>query len=372
VNKILVIEDSEPLLKDIVEMLTMEGFDVASAKNGQMGVAALETDRPDLVLCDVRMPVLDGYGVLDHLRSNPDTTNIPFIFLTARSGREEWREGMQLGADDYLTKPFKVEELISAVHTRIARSVNLQDHTERKLNELRESIVLALPHELRTPLNAILGFSEILTGDAENLERAQITEMSGHINRAAQRLFRLVENYVIYTTLEVMRADEEKAAAFREGRTHYPAVIVAQHAEELARQNEREGDLDLKMPDTNISLAIEDENLGRAARELISNALKFSQKGTPVEVCFDTTDSDMIIRVTDYGVGMSESNIKSVGAYVQFNRSLTEQQGVGLGLTIARYIADIHNGSLKIESSPGEYTTTTLQLPLAQDEAQPL
>lgn len=368
-KKILVIEDSEALLNDIVEMLSLEGFEVMSAQNGKLGIAALEETYPDLILCDVRMPVMDGYGVLDYLRSDPTKTNIPFIFLTARTGRDEVREGMQLGADDYLTKPFTAEELISTVHARIARSVNLKQHTERKLNQLRESIVLALPHELRTPLNAIMGFSEILATDSETLDSKQVVDMAEHINQAAVRLYRLIENYVIYTSLEVMRTDEEQAAAFREGRTSYPAVIIAQHAEEKARQYEREDDLQLEMPENNVTLAIEGENLSRIARELIDNALKFSEAGTPIQVQFETTDDMLRVRITDQGVGMETEHIRAVGAYVQFNRSLLEQQGIGLGLTIAKYIVEIHNGTLKIDSNVGNYTTVTFTLPLATEMA---
>ncbi|MEL6152239.1 MAG: response regulator, partial [Chloroflexota bacterium] len=97
-SKVLVIEDSEPLLNDIVEMLSLEGFETLQAENGEVGIKLVEDHQPDLIVCDVRMPVMDGYKVLDHLRSNRETANIPFIFLTARTGRKERLEGMQLGA----------------------------------------------------------------------------------------------------------------------------------------------------------------------------------------------------------------------------------------------------------------------------------
>lgn len=110
-TKILVIEDEESVRCNIIELLEAEDFDVIAAENGQLGVFRAKNEVPDLILCDVMMPQLDGYGVLTELREDPRSGTIPFIFLTAKSSRQDWRQGMQLGADDYLTKPFTREEL---------------------------------------------------------------------------------------------------------------------------------------------------------------------------------------------------------------------------------------------------------------------
>ena len=120
-RRILVIEDHPDMRQNICAILEVEGYEVRAVGNGADGVRTATEHPPDLVLCDIDMPVLDGYGVVKALRANPVTTAIPFIFLTAKGEKQDFREGMCLGADDYLTKPFSIDELISAIGTRFER-----------------------------------------------------------------------------------------------------------------------------------------------------------------------------------------------------------------------------------------------------------
>lgn len=120
-TKILVIEDQAQMRKNICLILEMENFQVRSAENGRTGLEMIRTDRPDLVLCDVTMPVMDGQAMLRELRSQPGTATLPFIFLTANGESVDVRKGMNLGADDYLTKPVAREDLLAAIRTRLQR-----------------------------------------------------------------------------------------------------------------------------------------------------------------------------------------------------------------------------------------------------------
>src|SRR5215467_10100756 len=120
-KKILVIEDEAETRDNLVLMLEMEGFKPLSAPNGRLGVAVAKRELPDVILCDVSMPELDGYGVLEALRANESTVSIPFIFLTAKTDKKDLRTGMNLGADDYLTKPASAEEVLNAVRARLDR-----------------------------------------------------------------------------------------------------------------------------------------------------------------------------------------------------------------------------------------------------------
>jgi DNA-binding NarL/FixJ family response regulator len=120
-TKILLIEDEPSMRKGMATALEMEGFSVATAAHGRAGVAAALAEKPDLILCDVMMPELDGYGVLEALRADPEGLGIPFIFLTAKGEKPDVRYGMNLGADDYLTKPCAVDDLLSAIQARLAR-----------------------------------------------------------------------------------------------------------------------------------------------------------------------------------------------------------------------------------------------------------
>ncbi len=120
-NKILVVEDQPQMRKNLVTILVMENFDVISAENGRIGIELAQRQLPDLILCDVMMPDLDGYGVLKALREVPATADIPFIFLTAKGDKTDVRAGMNLGADDYLTKPVVREDLLAAIAARLER-----------------------------------------------------------------------------------------------------------------------------------------------------------------------------------------------------------------------------------------------------------
>ena len=123
---ILLIEDNPEILANTGELLEMAGYTVLLAENGQVGVKTALATKPDLVVCDIMMPVLDGYGVLQIFNLHPQLASVPFIFLTAKTERTDLRRGMELGADDYLTKPFDKAELLSAINSRLARFQHLK------------------------------------------------------------------------------------------------------------------------------------------------------------------------------------------------------------------------------------------------------
>lgn len=120
-NKALIIEDNDDIREGIVEMLDLAGYETLAAKNGKIGVDLAIKHTPDIILCDIMMPELDGYGVLYLLQKNPQTANIPFIFMTAKAERSDMRKGMEMGADDYLTKPFDDVELFNAIESRLKK-----------------------------------------------------------------------------------------------------------------------------------------------------------------------------------------------------------------------------------------------------------
>lgn len=126
-KRVLLIEDDTVLRENTAELLELSNYEVLTAANGQLGLALAKQEKPDIVVCDIMMPVLDGYGVLEGLSKNDETKFIPFIFLSAKTERQDVRKGMDLGADDYITKPFSEDEIISAIESRIAKAAILED-----------------------------------------------------------------------------------------------------------------------------------------------------------------------------------------------------------------------------------------------------
>ncbi len=362
VAKILIIEDADPLRNDVIEMLTFEGFDVRGAADGHEGVDEAQKYHPDLIICDIMMPGMDGYEVLSALQKDIETRTIPFIFLTAKTDRADMRYGMGLGADDYLTKPFMANELLETIHARLQRHVVFTDIAEQQVNELSENIITALPHELRTPLNTILGFSDMLAAESSRLKPDEVSKWAQHISEAGKRLNRLMENYLTYARIETLRRDPEKSSELK-GSKSMPAVIIQIHAEHYAEFYERADELELDI-DNGQEVCISDQDISKITEELIDNAFKFSQKGSKVHVSTLTEGEQYMIRVRNSGRGMSPAQINAVGAYMQFDRFFYEQQGNGLGLIISKRLTELYNGELSISSVPHEQTTVEVRLPL--------
>src|SRR6266571_3513440 len=209
-KKVLVIDDTQDIRLIIAESLSLYGFKTLSAPDGTTGVELAKAELPDLIICDINMPNLDGYGTLTALRENEVTATIPFIFLSGATDKLNMRRGMELGADDYLTKPFTHKELMAAVNTRLEKQAEFQRHSDKKLDELRGNITLALPHELRTPLNGIMGLASLMMEDYATLPPEEVLESARYIHESALRLHRLIENFLVFSQLELMASEAKK------------------------------------------------------------------------------------------------------------------------------------------------------------------
>jgi len=364
-KKILVIDDEEWLREMVRMALKQKGFEVIEAENGAVGIEMARTLTPDLVLCDVNMEKVDGYLTLSSVRGDPATAAIPFILMTGLADHAGMRHGMELGADDYLPKPFTLEALFAAVDARLKKAQLTREEAERRLADLRDNISLMLPHELRTPLNGILAYGEILTTDAATLQSAEVAEMGQVIYDSGKRLERLIENFLIYAQLQMLGSDPQKLSALRKKRTVAPAALVEKQARAQARGAGRADQLALFLAD--VPLPMSEEYLAKIVDELVQNAFKFSPRGKPVTVSLRELDDCISLSVVDQGRGLAPEQLTKIGAYMQFDRKLQEQQGLGLGLVISKRLTEFHGGTLEITSQVGTGTTVTLKLPKPVD-----
>jgi two-component system sensor histidine kinase/response regulator len=360
-KKILVIDDEEWLREMMLLALRQRGFEVIEAENGERGIEVARKEVPDLILCDVNMDKVDGYLTLSSLRSEPLTASIPFILMTGLADQAGMRHGMELGADDYLPKPFTIEALYAAVDARLKKAKTIREEAERKLADLRDNLSMMLPHELRTPLNGILAYGEILVADAETISPKDIADMGQVIYDSGKRLERLIENFLIYAQLELLNSDPQNLNSLLRKQTLSPAPLIEQQAREQAAMARRPQDLKLEL--ANLPMPISDEYLSKIVEELVQNAFKFSSVNTPVQLTLAEVDNAVTMTVSDVGRGFSTEHITKVGAYMQFDRKLHEQQGLGLGLTIVRRLTELHGGTLTIQSEKGAGTSVTIRLP---------
>jgi signal transduction histidine kinase len=315
-----------------------------------------------MILCDIVMPEMDGYGVLFEVRNDPALATTPFVFLTARSRRPDQRTGMALGADDYITKPFTHDELLATIHAQLEKQQARRRITEQRVRELSEKILTAMPHEMRTPLVGILGYSEILSLDSHTMSSDEVAQTGRIIYRAALRLQHLIDNYLAYIQIGIMSQDAAWIGRLRQGSTVNPGPVIERYAQSVAEHAERPNDLCLNVNSVE-NIAMSSEYLRKVVEELVDNAFKFSSPGTPVNVSAYMHNQDSVIEVNDQGRGMSPDQIQNVGAWVQFDRKIYEQQGSGMGLIIAKRYIDLHGGRLEIESSRRQGTTMRVTLP---------
>jgi DNA-binding response OmpR family regulator/anti-sigma regulatory factor (Ser/Thr protein kinase) len=365
--RILLVEDDATLREEMMTWLEFEGYRTTAAATGRQGLEAVEFTSYDLVVSDIMMPDMDGLELLTALRGRTDTHLLPVIFVTARAERSDVRLGMQLGADDYITKPFTRAELLQAVATRLARQEEQQRQMDESLAALQRVLHYTLPHELRTPLSGILGFAELLL-DVEELSRDELREMAELIQHSGMRLHRLVENYLLYAQIELMRHDGEKTQLLRAARYDGANTTVQRVAEQIAAKYNRADDLQLYLEECNPLLSISGEDWEKIATEVIDNAFKFSHPGSVVMIGAGLGGGEYLLSVQDHGRGMSAEQVRQVAAYVQFDRKIYEQQGLGLGLTIARSLAELYAGSLHIQSRPEAGARVFVRLPLPPDQ----
>jgi two-component system, sensor histidine kinase and response regulator len=355
-NKLLVIDDQPQVLEMVSHFLDSAGYNVVTAQNGQEGLDLARHWRPDLILCDIMMPGMSGYDVLAGTREDVDLATTPFIFLTAKASREDRREGMTRGADDYLTKPFSADELLDTVKAQIEKHAVFQERYQQKINLLRQGLSTILPHELRTPLTLILAHTSMLMEAGADLDRNDVLDMVKVVHDSGLRLHRLLENMLMYVVME--------------GDTHLPLEqpvtpsarpVIADAATSRAEEANRSRDIHLSLVDG--CLHIHPFHLRKMVDELLDNAFKFSTAGQRVRLEVRNDGGHFDLRVEDRGRGMSEQQIENIDVYVQFNRYVFEQQGAGMGLFVVKRLVELYHGTMKIQSQAGRGTMVHVRIP---------
>jgi signal transduction histidine kinase len=361
-NKILVIDDDDVTRQFVEYVLEGAGYRVSTAADGATGLALAEREQPGVIVSDIMMDGCDGYTILSRLRQHPATASTPVILISAAASTQGFRQGMALGADDYLQKPFSATALLEAVAAQQRKQAVVRRNAEASLNALRNSLSLALPHELNTPLNGIMGCAQILKSDAESLTPAEVAAFGDDLVVSSERLYRVIVNYLAYVQLEMAALDPAAVEALRRHREADGAPAVESVARQVAGQLERSNDLrlDVRSP---APVAMAPSHLTKIATELVHNAFRFSAVGTEVWVRVGGSTEGSVLVIEDRGRGMTPDQIRRIGAYAQFDRDIHAHEGLGLGLAIARRTAELHGGSLEVESEPGQGTKVTVRLP---------
>lgn len=368
---ILFVEDNRDLRKNAALVLELEGYQVQVARDGREALDLLEGGLiPDLIVSDIMMPRMDGYAFFESVRRLPHLTAVPFIFLTARGSRRDISTGRMMGADDYLVKPFEPEDFIIAVQNKLRRTAAIRAQAAAGLDDARRRLIQLLSHELRTPLTYVTGGFALL---AEELEMQQafgpgddVHVSLDLIQSGTLRLNRLAEQMVLYSQLisgyVAQQVSEMSEAQELEFIVHDALDLLDKYA-----QNRRVTvRTSCTSPDQSALVSGVKDLLVAAIAEVIRNAVQYSHEGGEVEVHFGAPDGPGAIIVTDHGLGINRQDLATIwDVLIQSDRDRNEQQGIGMGLPIARGIIEAHGGQVTLHSVAGEGTQVTVSLPAA-------
>lgn len=349
-TKILVVEDEEIVRSNILQFLENENYELDEAESGVDALNKIEKSVPDLIISDIMMPGMDGYELVKRIQTNPATADIPIILLTARADNQDVRRGMEFGADDYITKPFKGYELIEAVKTRLKKKENYK----RKFEELKSNISLYIPHELRTPLVSIIGFADLLTTSLNDLEHDEICEMAVRVKGASLKLYDRIEKFIYFSELELSKSEKSNEAKFKI-KEHFISSLL-----KTKFKDKKTDIIDISIEESEV--VILDDYFIRILIELIENAFKFTGNKPEIKVTGKTKGNKYIFVVEDNGRGMSQNEVNQIQVFRQFKREVFQQEGNGLGLAIVKNILNIIDGKLEIESDGKTYTKVQIIL----------
>jgi len=365
--KILIIDDEQIVLDSCVQILKSGGHEISTANNGTLGLERLEDFQPDIVFVDLKMPGISGFDVCQKIREFDPT--IVVVVITGYATVDSAVEAMKQGAFDFLPKPFTPDEL--RVITRRGfekRKLVLETIALRREREMmREHFAAIVSHELKSPLGAV---QQNLYFLAEELADKLTESQKRQLERSQSRISDLMK--LIHTWLRVMSKDIEEI------REHFEiltiADIVSKAVESVQSQAMRKGieiHVFLEQP---LGQVYGDEGtLVEALVNLISNAAKYSHLGSQVFVEVEEKDNAIHISVIDTGVGVPKEDLPYIFNDFYTSKSAPKDaKGSGLGLAITRRIIETHDGTISVESEPGQGSTFVIHLPVCRTTNSPL
>jgi signal transduction histidine kinase len=342
--------DDNADMRDYVRRLLADRYDVLAVPDGLAALTAIQSELPDLVLTDVMMPGLDGFGLLRELRAHARTRTVPVILLSARAGEESALEGLDAGADDYLAKPFSAQELLTRVrtHLELARIRRAWATELERANKELESFSYSVSHDLRAPLRAIDGFSQALLEDCQDKLGPQGAAHLQRVRAAATRMGQLIDGM-----LELARTT--RSVMLRE-----KVSLSSQAAEIVSRLQRAEPDRQV-MVEIAPNLIVEgDQVLLHAMLEnLLSNAWKFTSKRADarIELGTEAGNTQSVYFVRDNGAGFDMKYADRLFGAFQRLHDATDYPGTGVGLATVQRIIQRHGGQIRAESELGRGTT---------------
>ena len=363
--KILIVDDVMSNVLLLKVLLTNEKFAIATASNGRQALEQVEKENPDLVLLDVMMPDMSGFEVAQHLKSNPNTADIPIIFLTALNSTADIVKGFQVGANDFISKPFNKEELIIRVTHQIslvAAKRLILSKTEELQRTIagRDKLYSVIAHDLRSPMGSIkMVLNMLILNLPSEKIGAEMYELLTMANQTTEDVFSLLDNLLKWTKSQIGKLNvvyqDVDLVEVTDGVIEIFSMVAS-----LKKIRIREMKPEKMMVNADIDM------LKTVVRNLLSNAIKFSKENSEVLVKMEEVDGMAVVSVQDYGCGISEEGQKKLlHTDTHFSTFGTNnEEGSGLGLLRCKDFVVKNGGKLWFTSKEGEGSIFSFSIPV--------
>ena len=363
--KILIVDDVMSNVLLLKVLLTNEKFTIATASNWRQALEQVEKENPDLVLLDVMMPDMSGFEVAQHLKSNPNTADIPIIFLTALNSTADIVKGFQVGANDFISKPFNKEELIIRVTHQIslvAAKRLILSKTEELQRTIagRDKLYSVIAHDLRSPMGSIkMVLNMLILNLPSEKIGAEMYELLTMANQTTEDVFSLLDNLLKWTKSQIGKLNvvyqDVDLVEVTDGVIEIFSMVAS-----LKKIRIREMKPEKMMVNADIDM------LKTVVRNLLSNAIKFSKENSEVLVKMEEVDGMAVVSVQDYGCGISEEGQKKLlHTDTHFSTFGTNnEEGSGLGLLLCKDFVVKNGGKLWFTSKEGEGSIFSFSIPV--------
>ena len=360
---ILIVDDMPTNLQVLTDLLVEEGFEVLVATDGESALEQASYAQPDIILLDVMMPGIDGFETCRRLKSQPDTLNIPVIFMTSLTDTINKVHGFEVGAADYVTKPLQHEEALARINAHLTlyrqrQEIERLHQQERRafeqLSQMKDEILHTASHDLKNPISSITMSLHLLQRHLP----AGDTEAQDYIHRIegdVDRMLKLITNVLDLARLETGQALHKEAISL-----HY--LLQENHSNFAAPAQQKDITLQLALPAEDVTLSLDPQRMSQVLQNLLSNALKYTPAGGTVTLEADMTASEVLISVRDSGLGIPAEDQPYVFDKFYRVKSAEHQQvsGTGLGLSIVKAIVEQHGGTIEVASTQGAVFTVRL------------
>ncbi len=353
-KQILIIEDEMNIRESVAELLELKGYGVLEAENGDSGLRHALENKPDLILCDIMMPGMNGHDVLTAIRNNKGYANVPFIFLTALSQKDDIRKGMNLGADDYLVKPFKAKDLYKAIETRLSIQEEREKENSAVVDPFQQKVI---NKNIMEPIQGLRASSANLIKHFNDYTQEEIIEFVHRLNVSLDKIERTTRNVAATQAIELSTHDKRILDKLTKGSTSHIESIIRSVFTDTATNCDRVEDIFLReIPE--FSINIPGTTFKMIISELFFNAFKFSTKGTLVSVEGEDLGDALKLTISDAGDGMAP------GLMEEFNcdQSIKNPTDGKYGLYVVKSLLHSTGNSMVITSNKNKGTSVILLL----------